>query len=252
MPHPNHDKNQTTAKHSSATNKDDLIEAARELSQHTDASRKKQDARIQLLILATGLLGVMCFFSGRECLYSVLGTTIDAKVTRQFNEQRSAGRHGGTYSVVVVDYSFTDASGRQRQERDEIRFGSGPSVSETVPVEYISGIAGFSRVRGKPSRVIFVLIACVVPLLIVLGVWMQSVRPRSGAIMIWGGVFLMAAIDAVAMSILPFGDSSLQRDWIGILSILVSLVFAAMGYIGMWFSGRGLWKAMTKGHANGN
>ena len=70
--------------------------------------------------------------------------------------------------------------------------------------------------------------------------------------MIWVGFFLIAAIDAVAMSILPFGDASLQHDWLGILTIFVCLVFAAMGYLGMWFSGRGLCRAMTKGHLNGD
>ena len=186
--------------------------------------------------VAAALMGIIAFFIGREFLYSVLGTTIDAKVTRQSNEQRSAGRNGGTYSVVVVDYSFAETSGRQRQERDEIRFGSDIAVSDTVSVEYIPRVAGFSRVRGKSNRVIAMLTACTIPLLIVFGVLWWTDQSRFGAIMIWGGVFLMATIDAVAMSILPLRDHSIQHDWLGILTIFVCLVFAAMGYLGMWFS----------------
>jgi hypothetical protein len=252
MPYPHHDKNQTTPKHSHATEKSDLIEAARELSQHSDATRKKKIARMQMQLIAAVLMGIIAFIIGREFLYSVLGTTIDAKVTRQSNAQRSAGRNGGTYSVVVVDYSFAETSCRQRQERDEIRFGSDIAVSDTVSVEYIPRIAGFSRVRGNSNHVIAILTACTIPLLIVFGVLWRTDQPRFGAIMIWGGVFLVATIDAVVMSILPLRDHSIQHDWLGILTIFVCLVFAAMGYLGMWFSGRGLWRAMMKGPLNGD
>ena len=242
MSHPDHDENPVTRKTSPADGANDSVEVARDLAKHVDAPKMDKYARFQLLVIAS-LLGVMIFFAGREMLYSLLGKTIDAKVTRQSNEHRSAGRHGGVYTVAVVEYSFSEASGRQRQERDEIRSGSGPSISETVPVEFVSGIAGFSRIQGNRGSVTFWLIVCGIPLLIMSGLFCLSFRPRLGAFVFWLGVFLVSAVLALFITISFFRDDSLSREY-RILLGFVGLVFAAIGYGGMWMSGLGLWKAI--------
>ncbi len=243
MSRPGHDENPATRKPSPADGANDLAEVARELAKQGDAPKMDKYARFQLLVIAS-LLGVMIFLAGREMLYSLLGKTTDAKVTRQSNEHRSAGRHGGVRNVVVVEYSFSEAGGRQRQERDEIRSSSGPSISETVPVEYVSGIAGFSRIQGNRGNMTFVLIACGIPLLIMSGLFCLSFRPRLGAFVFWLGVFLVSAIFALFITISFIRDDSLPRDWMGNVTRFVFLVFAAVGYGGMWMSGLGLWKSM--------
>lgn len=241
MSHPDHDENPATRKTSPADGANDLTEVAREWAKQDDAPKMDKYARFQLLVIAS-LLGVMIFFAGREMLYSLLGKTIDAKVTRQSNEHRSAGRHGGVNKVTVVEYSFSEASGRQRQERDEIRAGSGPTITETVPVEYVSGIAGFSRVRGNRGIATFVLVACGIVFLIMSGLFCVSFRPRLGAFVFWLGVFFVSAIVALFITISFFRNDSLPRDD-RILLRFVGLVFAAIGYGGMWMSGLGLWKS---------
>lgn len=241
---PDHDENPASRKISPADGASDLAEVTRELVRPGDAPKMDKYARFQLLVIAL-LLGAMIFFGGREMLYSLLGKTTDAKVTRQSNEHRSAGRHGGVYGVVVVEYSFSEAGGRQRQERDEIRSGSGPSISEMVPVEYISGIAGFSRIQGNRGNLTFVLIACGIPLLITSGLFCLSIQPRLGAFVFWLGVFLVSAIFALLFTKISFiRDDSLPRDWMGNVTRFGFLVIAAVGYGGMWMSGLGLWKSM--------
>lgn len=243
MSHPDNDETPAARKTLPADGANDSAEVARELAKHVDAPKMDKYARFQLLIIAS-LLGVIGFFIGRELLYWQLGKTIDAKMTRQSNEQRSAGRHGGLRSVVVLDYSFEEASGRQRHERDEIRFGSGPSISETVSVEYVPGIAGFSRVRGNSGNVPLILVLCGVPLLIVSGLYCLSFRPRLGAFVFWLGVFLVSAIFSLFITLSFFRDDSLPRDGIGNMLRFVFVVWAAIGYGGMWMSGLGLWKSI--------
>lgn len=129
---------------------------------------------------ANGILGgvavcviVIVFFGGREACYSLLGRTANAKITGQATETRSAGRGGGIRSVNVVDYLFTEAGGRQRHERDEVPINPSRSLEQTVSVEYLSGVAGASRIQGGNHQriALFVVGYCGVMALILLGIW---------------------------------------------------------------------------------
>lgn len=82
MSHPDNDEAPAARKTSPADGANDSAEVARELAKHVDAPKMDKYARFQLLVIVS-LLGAMLFFGGRELLYSLLGKTIDAKVTRQ-------------------------------------------------------------------------------------------------------------------------------------------------------------------------
>lgn len=100
----------------------------------------------------TAVFGAGClYFAFQEARYSLTGTTATATVTHKSQELRSNSKGGGTHTVVVLDYSFQDASGTKRTGHDEVplhwTFGPG----ETVSVEYLPGANAVSRVKGAKS-----------------------------------------------------------------------------------------------------
>lgn len=204
------------------------------------SSPQKKSPALVLMLFIAGIAGFMGYVLRHELWYSLSGKTTDAKITRQSTESRSGGRHGGSRTVVVVDYSFTESGGRHRNEHDEV---PGNSVGVPFAVEYIPGVGGLSRVQGKPSKVTAVLILGGVFLSVWLGIWWLNFRPRLGHFVIWLGSFILSVMCVSGFIVTLVWDGTLAHSWIGILTSPVPLAFGAIGLVGLWFSSHELWRS---------
>ncbi len=101
-----------------------------------------------MYLFTTMFAGMFLYFGFQELRYSLFAETATATVTHKSQEMRNGGR-GGPRPVLVLDYSFRDANGTQRNEQDVVP----PDWREdrTVLVEYIPGAIGSSRVKGAKS-----------------------------------------------------------------------------------------------------
>ena len=115
----------------------------------SSATQNRQKNIVVMYLGAIAMGGVTLFFGFQELRYSLFAATATATVTHKSQEMRGGGR-GGPRPVLVLDYSFRDANGAQRNEQDVVP----PDwrVDETVLVEYFPGTIGSSRVKGAKSR----------------------------------------------------------------------------------------------------
>lgn len=137
----------------------------------TTPNRQKSLAGMYLYTAVWG--GITLYFGFQELRYSLFAATATATVTHKSQETRSNGKGGGTHQVLVLDYSFRDANGAQRSERDEVPLGWGNNG--TVPIEYIPGAIGSSRVKGAKSQGGLLLITGLFAAIGGVIVWLKSV-----------------------------------------------------------------------------
>lgn len=200
-------------------------------------------AEILMLFVAISS-GVLGHFIRHELWFSISGKKTDAKVTRQSTESR--GTRSNSYSVVVVDYSFTEASGRHRNERDEKRFHSGLMLGDTLAVEYISRVGGLSRIEGHTASLSGALVVGAMFLMPFLVLSWFLFWPRLvGRFFFSFGSFILSVMLAVGFSSTLLCDGTRSGDWIGILTAPVPLISGVVGFGGLWFSSRGLWRLLS-------
>ncbi len=100
-----------------------------------------------LMVIVPLLLLVSAYFAWWELRFFVQGRTTDATVDSV--QKMLMSRHpwlGGSY--LEVHYTFTDEpTGLVRSEYDELPL-SWPRPASTVRVQYVSGVAGGSRLEG--------------------------------------------------------------------------------------------------------
>lgn len=115
----------------------------------TTVSQNRQKNMVAMYLGAAAMGGVTLFFGFQEFRYSRFAATATATVTHKSQEMRGGGR-GGPRPALVLDYSFRDANGVQRNEQDVVP----PDwrVDGTVLVEYFPGTIGSSRVKGARSQ----------------------------------------------------------------------------------------------------
>jgi hypothetical protein len=121
------------------------------MNEQSIKSRKKT----RIFPLDIVILGCAVWFSYalyQEARYSRYGETAVAKVSHKKQASRGGGKGGPSYQVLVLDYSYREASGTQREGRDEVRMDSPLIQSDgTVQVEFIPGIGDSSRIKGAKS-----------------------------------------------------------------------------------------------------
>jgi hypothetical protein len=105
--------------------------------------------QIRFAFLALLLFCVSIFMSCREVSYAIWGRTIDAAVTDR-GIVNIPGRYGSTTEKSRLGYRFVDADGLKREgyqlyAPDDAEVPQGMSV----PVEYLSGQYGPSRLAGR-------------------------------------------------------------------------------------------------------
>ena len=120
-------------------------------------SRKKP-----LIYLIAGIamfVAMIAYFLVPEAMYSLIGETAVAKVTHKNQESRTSGKRSRTYEVIVFDYSFQEASGTQREGRDEVALGVALGWlnfhEDTVTVEYVPGFKYASRLKLNRRNPLF-------------------------------------------------------------------------------------------------
>lgn len=101
------------------------------------------------------ILGCAVWFSYalfQEARYSRYGETAVAKVSHKKQASRGGGKGEPSYQVLVLDYSYREASGTQREGRDEVHLDS-PFIQGdgSIQVEYIPGSGDSSRIKGAKS-----------------------------------------------------------------------------------------------------
>ncbi len=115
----------------------------------TPVTQNRQKNVVAMYLGAVAMGGLTLFFGFQELRYSLFAATATATITHKSQEMRGGGR-GGPRPALVLDYSFRDAKGVQRNEQDVVPLGWGNDG--TVPVEYIPGTIGSSRVKGAKSQ----------------------------------------------------------------------------------------------------
>ena len=138
----------------------------------TPATPNRQKSLAGLFLGAVAMAGIALYFGFQELRYSQFAATATATVTHKSQEMRSGGR-GGARPVLVLDYSFRDANGVQRNEQDVVP----PDwrVDETVLVEYFPGTIGSSRVKGAKSRGGLLLITGLIAVIWGVIAWLKTV-----------------------------------------------------------------------------
>lgn len=105
--------------------------------------------RFKFALFAFVAVVISGYISWGEMKYMVWGKSADATVTQAREEERR-GRRGRRYQVLVVDYTFVEADGTRRSERDEV--SSGTEVpTPTATVQYLPGVANSSRLTGQEN-----------------------------------------------------------------------------------------------------
>ena len=102
----------------------------------------------QILFAGTIFL-VASISSCREFKYAFRGETTDAEVTRVFETEEMRGR-GRRKKLLAVEYTFTDAAGREHSERDDVPIST-PAPQDTVRVQYLPGVDDSSRLAGREN-----------------------------------------------------------------------------------------------------
>jgi len=111
-----------------------------------------------LLVLGVLFLLSGCF-SWREMKYSMFGKSADAALVRVY-ETTEYARRGRTVEKLAIDYQFED-KGAIRKETDSVAIDSPRPRGRTVPIEYLSGSPGSSRLKGHSNKVwMFVFLGC--------------------------------------------------------------------------------------------
>ena len=113
--------------------------------------QKRKASPNSVFIFTAAMVAPFLYFAFLEVSYSLFGAWAVAKVTHKTQEQRSNGKGGGSHPVLVLTYSFQEASGNQRSERSDVGIGWTLGPDETVPIEYIPGVSFGSRVKGAKS-----------------------------------------------------------------------------------------------------
>jgi hypothetical protein len=115
------------------------------MNEQSIKSRKKPV--ILLITMIVVFVAMIAYFLVPAAMYSLFGETAVAKVTHKKQESRTSGKPSRTYEVIVFDYSFQEASGAQREGRDEAALGWLSGHEDTVTVEYVPGFQYASRLK---------------------------------------------------------------------------------------------------------
>lgn len=117
-------------------------------------------AKFKLILFALVVFLVSGFFAYGELKFSLWGKTAQANISRTF-ETEEPGRRGRSRPLLAVEYSFTEADGTPRNERDDVPRGSQIPSSGPITVEYLPGVADSSRILGHSSKMaVYVFLGC--------------------------------------------------------------------------------------------
>ncbi len=107
---------------------------------------------LRQLRFAIGVFVLFCvsaFMSCREISYAFWGRTAEAQITdRELVEVRN---RRSTTTKMRLDYNFVDSDGLKRD--GHVLFDPDGEIPEgfTLPVQYLSGATGPSRMAGRPE-----------------------------------------------------------------------------------------------------
>lgn len=104
-------------------------------------------ARFKGFVVVGILFLISGWYSQWEFRYAIWGQTAEARITRQF-ETREIGRRGPKRPVLVVEYSYTDKSGAQRDEHDRVPTSWQSRLAEVTTIQYLPGVVKSSRLLG--------------------------------------------------------------------------------------------------------
>ena len=109
--------------------------------------------RFKVMLVCGILFLVSIFMSYGELQYMASGETVQANLINAYETTRYS-RRGVPRHTLVVEYQFTDGERGVRKESDRVRT-SWPldTASAHVPIEYIPGSPGSSRLYGHTQMV---------------------------------------------------------------------------------------------------
>jgi hypothetical protein len=126
---------------------------------------------------------VSLWFAVGELNYAVRGTTVDGSITSA-EEVVARGRRGRETQKLQVRYRFTDAAGNQRDGVQSVNADWDGPRSGTVPVRYLPGVDGGSRIADQTNVFGLVIFGVLFAILLAWGIkfWLDvraAVEPTS-------------------------------------------------------------------------
>lgn len=106
--------------------------------------------RLKWLLIVGVVFLISGFFSWREMQYAMFGKRADASLVRVY-ETQERGRRGRVREKLAIEYQFADA-GSSRKETDTVSIDTARPTGETVPVQYLAGSPGKSRLVGHTQQ----------------------------------------------------------------------------------------------------
>jgi hypothetical protein len=111
--------------------------------------------KLKALLVAVVVFLISSYYSWYEFRYAVWGQTAQAEVQRvyvttEFRRRRAWGSNRDK-EKLVVEYTFSDATGTQRSERDSVSLNWKPPEEELL-VQYLPGVTGISRLSGNSNQ----------------------------------------------------------------------------------------------------
>ena len=120
-------------------------------------------AKFKWMLIACIGFCISGYFSLLELRFAMWEKTVQATVTR-ISEKTERGRRGSTWSVLAVEYTFTDATSGSRNERDDVPT-DWPVATGTAAVQYLPGVENSSRLHGHSSTIaVWIFVACLIGL----------------------------------------------------------------------------------------
>jgi hypothetical protein len=126
-----------------------------------DETRKFKQILICLILFV-----VSAYLSYSELKFMVFGKTIDASVVRAV-EAPALGRR--SRPSLMVEYQFQDTNGATRKEADNVAL-DWKVEGATVPVQYIPGSPGSSRLVGHTQYFFVILFVAALAVLAFVGI----------------------------------------------------------------------------------
>ncbi|MGE0376223.1 MAG: hypothetical protein AB7Q45_12505 [Planctomycetaceae bacterium] len=116
----------------------------------TFVDEEAERAKAGILLAAIAAFLISGWYSFNELKYALRSASVDANVRRMY-EYTVPTRHGQSGPRLGIEYAFTAADGRQREDKDWVPLPSPLQGRATVRVQYLPGERGDSRLAANRS-----------------------------------------------------------------------------------------------------
>ena len=141
----------------------------------TQLDLEEETAKFKRMLYVGVLFLFSLIYSWKELKYLAFGTTVDATIDK-VEEMTSRSRRSGEHKYLVVRYHFTDKDGLKREGRDQVDAMEDVPRKGTVPVRYLSGDEGDTRLASQSNFVAPVIFLVMLGIMVyfVVSIWREG------------------------------------------------------------------------------